>query len=125
MNNGENKNRYTCTGCMRKYIHDNTQCTMENNSSLLEILTQYEVLISYRSKLLDLDPTITRLDLYRDWINGEISGVMLKIQKLCWNVIYAAKTGQDSVCGPPADNGEYTLDESDEREKVILEDNSD
>ena len=24
--NGENKNRYTCTGCMRKSIHDNTQC---------------------------------------------------------------------------------------------------
>ena len=58
MNNGENKNRYTCTGCMRKYIHDNTQWTMENNSSLLEILTQYEVLISYRNKLLDLGPII-------------------------------------------------------------------
>ena len=53
---------------------------VENNSSLLEILTQYEVLISYRNKLLDLDPTVTRVGLYRDWINGEISSVMLNIQ---------------------------------------------
>ena len=90
---------------------------MENNSSLLEILTQYEVLILHRSKMLDLDLTITRVDLYRAWINGEISNVMLKIQKLCWNVIYVATKAQDS---------DFTLNESDEKElEKVMEDSED
>ena len=88
---------------------------MENDSSLLEILTQYEVVISYRKRLLEMDPTVTRVDLYRGWINGEISTLMLKIQRLCWEVI--------AVTDPPIGGGSSVDEETEcEMEKVVRDD---
>ena len=60
---------------------------MENNSYLLEILTKYELLISYRAKLLDVDASVTQLDLYQSWVESEIVAVLALLHKLCWNVV--------------------------------------
>ena len=60
---------------------------MESNSHLLEIISHYEILISYRSKLIDIDSSVTQVDLYRSWVESEISGALLKIHKLCWRAV--------------------------------------
>ena len=60
---------------------------MENNTYLLEILDKYELLISYRAKLLDIDTSVTQVDLYRTWVESEIVVVLTLLHKLCWDVV--------------------------------------
>ena len=60
---------------------------MENNTYLLEILDKYELLISYRAKLLDIDISVTQVDLYRTWVESEIVVVLTLLHKLCWDVV--------------------------------------
>ena len=69
---------------------------MENNTYLLEILTKYELLISYRAKLLDMDSSVTQVDLYQTWVESEIVVVLTLLHKLCWDVVSGSGDQVDS-----------------------------
>ena len=69
---------------------------LENNIYLLEILAKYELLISYRARLLDIDTSVTQVDLYRTWVESEIVVMLTLLHKLCWDVVSGKASLVDS-----------------------------